>query len=102
MRHTAVLKFASARRVEARQIRPNQLLVSGGSIHSGSCIQRTEQRRRGGEVTLIVTLMPANGHCSGEFFSVVNIDPKTDVVKLGVPESADPNELGIIWRKSGR
>jgi len=100
VRRTAVLKYASARRVSVKEIHGPALLISGGTIHSGSCISRVEQQRNGSAVTLLVRLVPADGHCSGEFFSVVSLDGTLNTVKLGIPNSRDPSELGVIWQRS--
>ncbi len=96
MRHSALLKYASARRVTVKERRPGVLLISGGTIHSGSCIESVTQQRNGSEVTLVVKLVPANGHCSGEFFALVS-SHGTKTIKLGIPSSSDPQELDAIW-----
>ena len=95
-RHSAILRYASARHVVVQERRPGVLLVSGATIHSGSCIDSVSRQRNGAEVTLVVKLVPADGHCSGEFFALVS-SLGTKTIKLGIPNSSDPQELGMIW-----
>ena len=97
IRHTAVLKYASLRAVKVRTVHERSLLISGGTIHSGSCVRSIEQPRSGSVVTLVVTLVPADGHCSGEFFAMIPVDKDLRAIKLGVPDSSDPTELGVVW-----
>lgn len=74
--------------------------MHGGTIHSGSCIKRVDQEHNGSVVTIVVTLMPADNRCAGEFNAMVPLDADLTTVKLGVPKSGDPNELGVIWTRS--
>jgi hypothetical protein len=96
-RQTFQLKYVSARRVVIRKTPAGALLVSGGTIHSGACVERVDQRWRGSEVTLVVTLVAAKGPCSGEFFAMLPREEKPSSIKLGIAGSSDPDELGAVW-----
>jgi hypothetical protein len=94
-----LLKYGSARRISVREHR-NTLLISGATIHSGACVDTVKQQRKDGNVTLVVSLVPADGHCSGEYFVSVARAPDLQIVKLGIPGSQNPDELGVIWSRS--
>lgn len=98
MRHSALLKYGSARNVTVRERRPGVLFVSGGTIHSGSCVDRVTQERDGTNVTIVVKLVPAKGPCAGEFFSLVSTSG-VNTINLGIPGSNDPKEFGPIWSR---
>jgi hypothetical protein len=99
-RQHSVLKYASARRIVIKEQRPGQLLLSGMTIHSGSCVEEVRQERDGPVVTLVVKLVTARGPCSGEFFAVIPVGSSVNAIKLGIPKSSDPQELGVVWTRS--
>src|SRR5258708_27544988 len=100
-RRPFLLKYASALRIVVTE-RRDAVLIAGGTIHSGACVDRISQQRDGDAVTLVVSLIPADGRCSGEYFAMIEKRPNLSIIKLGVPGSNNPQELGVIWREPRR
>ena len=93
------LNYASAR-VVIRELRPGTLMIKGRSIHSGACVDEVLQERLRSGVRLVVKMGPISGRCPGEFYAIVPIDPSVRTISLGVPDSANPQEYGVIWSRS--
>jgi hypothetical protein len=98
--HSRVLRYQAAHHLTVDQTRyKDVLLVSGGSIHSGLCVQSVEQLRQGDVITLVVKLELADLRCPGSFFALIRRDPNLREVRLGVPGSSAAGDLGVVWRK---
>lgn len=99
IREHAVLQYRSARRISVVEQPDGQLRITGGMMHSGSCVESVRQVRRGNAVTLEVKLMPANGKCYAEFTETISIDSQLNTIRLGDASSADPELTGVIWSR---
>lgn len=71
---------------------PSRIMVSGLAFHSGLAVSTHTLERRGNEIDLIVTLVPARDGLSGSFEIPVDVGDDVEVVRFGAKKE-------LIWRR---